>query len=91
MIAFEAWLMRYRLKLSTSERSHAAMADFVGWLAQRDGRQVGIWELHDLVESRSRIMYQPWDSAMTGERAERSVSLADMAVAVLAAFPPLQP
>ncbi len=91
MIAFEAWLMHCHLKLATSERSHAAMADFVGWLGQRAGVDVNVWELHELVESRGRIMYQPWDSTMTGARAAKALSLARIAVGVLAAFPPLQP
>jgi HAMP domain-containing protein len=91
MVAFEAWLMKNRLKLATSEQSHAAMADFVGWLAQRAGAQVDVWELHELVESRGRIMDHPWDSATTREAAERAVSVAGVAVPILAAFPPLRP
>jgi hypothetical protein len=91
MIAFEAWLMKNRLKLATSARSHAAMADFVGWLSQRAGAGVDVWELHELVESRGRIMYHPWDAATTRDVAERAVAVAKVAVGVLAAFPPLRP
>ena len=67
------------------------MADFVGWLGQRAGLELNVWNLHELVESRSRIMYEPWDSTMTRERAAKALSLARMAVGILAAFPSLQP
>jgi hypothetical protein len=36
------------------------MADFIGWLGQRAGLELNVWNLHELVESRSRIMYEPW-------------------------------
>jgi hypothetical protein len=90
MIAFEAWLMYNRLKLSSSEGSHRAMADIVGWLAKRSGELIETWELHDLVEGREAILYRPWDTASGQDYAEKARTVAAAAVRVLAALPLLR-
>ncbi len=91
MVAFEAYLMGVKLKLGTTAGSHQAMADITAYLARRAGVAVEPYQLHDVVDARSAILYHPWDLVAQRELAESAVDVAAKAVAVLMSYPPLAP
>lgn len=80
MVAFEAYLMGVKLKLGTTAGSHQAMADITAYLARRAGVAVEPYQLHDVVDARGALLYQPWDLVAQRELAESTVDVAARAL-----------
>jgi hypothetical protein len=67
------------------------MADITAYLARRAEVAVEPYQLHDVVDARGALLYQPWDLVAQRALAESTVDVAARAVAVLMLFPPLAP